>query len=207
MKFRAGFRRVSVPATTEYNLQYTWKKPVPEPTPVLQAEHLLNSQHLEHRGPSNYPHNEPSVDNVQRSDTEGFRDIESFEKRKTQTVSRENDDRSKHDDVIGVPCDKGSRKVKDRDAIVPTVQQKTDTHSPSKKESRARHTHSSGGKISKKKSKNHHHHHHHCSKKHKSGHVQSFVSEYKREFKVWPIPSSTIETVPTATEKEGTLCL
>ena len=187
MKFRAGFRRVNVPSSTEYSLQYSWKDQVPEPSPIIRAEQLLNSQHLNQRGgPSNYRHNEETGGHSTK-ERETVSNGESFERRKPQVVSQQNSAGSKHDDVIDGSCDLEEH-TRGRGEMVQRLRQESRVKSPPK-EGGVRHAHGSGTKVSKRKHKSHHHSNSGSKKKHKSG--RGFVSEYKREFKAWPIPSST----------------
>ena len=187
MKFRAGFRRVNVPSSTEYSLQYSWKDQVPEPSPIIRAEQLLNSQHLNQRGgPSNYRHNEETGGDSTK-DRETVSKGESFERRKPQVVSQQNGAGSKHDDVIDGSCDLEEH-TRGRVEMLQRFRQESHVRSPPK-EGGVRHAHGSGTKVSKRKHKSHHHGNSGSKKKHKSG--RGFVSEYKREFKAWPIPSST----------------
>ena len=198
IKFRAGFRRVDVPIPTEYNLQYTWKTsaaPDHTPTlqghtPLLQAESLLNSQ----TGPSNYPTNQQQLPQNGHHHNGGIRDddenIQNFE----QLESRNNLLQDSAIDGNGAD-DKITSQLPDQKATnrVPKLQIASNTNSP--KPGKSKHAHSLS-KAAKKKLKSHHHHHsshHHTSKKHKGGggHHKVFMSEYKRQFKVWPISSST----------------
>lgn len=200
MKFRAGFRRVDVPTPTEYNLQYTWKSPAPDHapqpqghTPLLQAENLLNSQ----TGPSNYASNQQQLahnGHHQNGDIrvgEGAENSQDFEQLESHDNSLQSDAVDGIDDSTQFPGQNANIKV-------PKLQLASDKNSPTS--GKSKHAHCSS-KAAKKKPKSHHYHasHHHASKKHKGGggggrHSKVFVSEYKRQFKVWPIPSSTSGT-------------
>ncbi len=200
MKFRAGFRRVGVPTPTEYKLQYTWKSPAtPDHTPLLQAENLLLNGHQ--TGPSNYPANQqqPSQSGGQHyhdgdarigQGEEDFEQLESHEDPLQPSYA-----------VDGI--DDSAKSLGQKASIngkVPKLQVASDKNSPNTGKSKSAPHHSSS-KANKKKPKGHHHHHHashhHSSKKHKGaagggGRHSSkvFVSEYKRQFKAWPVPSS-----------------
>ena len=196
MKFQAGFRRVGVPTPTEYKLQYTWKSPAtPDHTPLLQAENLLNSQ----TGPSNYatnqqqpPHNGQHYDGGEGEEEEDFQDFEQPELH--EDPLRQGYTVDGFDDSAQSPGQKANVNGK-----VPKLQLVSDKNSPNGGKSK-RAPHHCSSKATKKKPKSHHHHHashHHASKKHKVAHgggrhsSKVFVSEYKRQFKAWSVPSST----------------
>ena len=190
MKFRAGFRRVGVPTPTEYNLQYTWKSPAaPDHTPLLQAENLLNSQ----SSPSNYATNQqqPPQNGQHYDEGEEEEDFEHLELHEDplHPVDGIDDSAQSLDQKANV------------NSKVPKLQLASDKNSPNTGKSK-RTPHHCSSKATKKKPKSHHHHHHHAShhhasKKHKGaaggGRHSSkvFVSEYKRQFKAWSVPSST----------------
>ena len=191
MRFRAGFRRVDVPMPTEYNLQYTWKNPVTEETPILHAANLVNGQRVQ---PSNHQQQRGgSHKDERRREREGIRN---GERHSPQVASQQNGGNAKRDDVVNGSCD--LEDLPDgRGGDVPGLRQKSGTKSPPKREEGTKHPHQSESKTLKKKLKSHHHHHkhHHCgSRKHKGGRGKGFLSEYKREFKEWPIPSSASGT-------------
>ena len=205
MKFRAGFRRVDVPTPTEYNLQYTWKTPAnPDHTPILQAENLLNSQ----TGPSNYyaTNQQHQAQNghhhVNRDFGEGNEDFQDFD----QLELHEED--PLHSNAVDGIADSSQLSGQKAPPIkVPKLQlaasDDKNSQNTGKKSKRA---HCLTIKDAKKKPKSHHHHHHrhhhashhqHASKKHHKGgggggwHSKAFVSEYKRQFKAWPVSSTT----------------
>jgi hypothetical protein len=205
MKFRAGFRRVGVPTPTEYKLQYTWKSPAtPDHSPLLQAENLLLNGHQ--TGPSNYLTNQqqPAVNGGQHyhdgdihmgEGEENFQDFEQLELHE--------DPLQQGYAVDGIDDSAQSLAQKANvNGKVPKLQVVSDKKSPNTGKSK-RAPHHCSSKATKKKPKSHHHHHHashhHASKKHKGAagagggwhSSKAFMSEYKRQFKAWPVPSST----------------
>ena len=199
MMFRAGFRRIDVPTPTEYKLQYTWKNPVPEQTPILYAESLFDSQREQpsNQQPTNQQHAINSGKNGKVRGSEGFQNGESFKQHRLRAASKQqNGGSAHHNDVIDGSCDHGDS-PNGRGKGVPGLQQELGTRSHSEQEGRSKHNH-----VSDTKKKHRHHKHH--SKKHKGGHSRAFLSEYKREFKVWPIPSSPGKAAAKMHNKTGT---
>ena len=213
MRFRAGFRRNDInPTPTEYNLQYIWKDPAPDHTPLLQAENLLNRQ----THPSNYgtgqqqPHDNGHRQNggIRDDDDENIRNGEDFEQQESHDNSLQGDAIDGADGLSRLSGQKESAKV-------PKLQLASDTNSP--KGANSKNVHCSR-KATKKKPKSHHYHASHhgpTSKKRKGGHSKAFMSEYKRQYKVWPISPSTSEakrtdgdeTKKTGKKGKSTLCI
>ena len=209
MRFRAGLRRMDVPPPTEYNLQFTWKDPVPDHTPysapIIQAEETLMSgknQSLSHNQPKVAHQKRQKGESERTSVHNGDRNNVRVSPKQAKEGVRQNGITHGNDDVIDGSHDSpvGRHKVK-----VPKLDLEESMKSSSDHVNHV-HQHGSYGSSSKAskpkpKSHRHHHHHHHqqhkhhgehgVSKKHKSGHSRVFMSEYKREFKVWPVASTT----------------
>lgn len=197
MRFRAGFRRVNVPTPTEYKLQYTWKNSVPEQTPILHAEQLFDSRRVQ---PSNQ---QQAIDSGRKGKirgSEGPQNGDSLKQHRPQASSQQkfNGGHAHWNDVIDGSCDQGDLP----NGCGTDIQPKLSTRSPPKQEGQSKHNCVSDTKESKKKLRSHHHHKHR-PKKHKGAHNKTFLSEYKREFKVWPIPLSTCEAAAKMQNKAG----
>lgn len=198
MRFRAGFRRVDVLTPTEYKLQYTWKNLVNEQTPILHAANLVDSQRVQ---PSNQRQAIGGHKKGKIKGSEASQNGENFKPHRPRASFQQNGGSADENDVIDGSCDQGDL-PNNRGEGVPSLQQELGASSYPKLEEQSKHNHVSDSKESKKKLKSHHHHKHH-SKKHKGGHSKAFLSEYKREFKVWPIPSSTNEAAGKKQNKAG----
>ena len=204
MRFRAGFRRVDVPTPTEYNLQFSWKEPAPDhapgSAPIIIAEETLLSDKKE---PPSHSHKHRHK-----------REARSFENGVGDSYQQANGNPQRSDvkegqnDIIHQSHDPESPIGRRHDVKVPRLGREGGGRAPADQGDGASHIHQHGSrnKASKKKPKSHHHHYHHHhggSKKYKSGHSRMYTSEYKREFKVWPVSSTSGEAFGKGGKKKG----
>ena len=196
MRYRAGFRRTDIPTLTEYHRQYTWKRFPPEQDPLLHAESLLESQTQASNGshPQQVPNGDLNEDTRNDETTQHGEGFEQHQSQQQNGHSSQKTGSNSQQNNIGGSGDSG---LHGHDIYVPGFEQTSSMRSPPK--GKSKHAHGSS-KVSGKKHKRQHHHQ--CSKKHSGGRGKGFVSEYKAQFKVWPIPSSTSATSATAGGKK-----